>query len=164
MLSWATATTPFLGPSGLACTVEMDFIAGPQGTHLVNPLVHLNLALLPCQRPDRQCQLLAAGGREPKALQLPNTTSWMSRKDGFSEGSNSGGFSLLPQGDAVWVLVLFNSVVGNLFFFNHRPYTSEKQRISFYLFIRERNRKHSIHPLFWYNFLGKTLRANILRL
>ncbi|KAH0615645.1 hypothetical protein JD844_005106 [Phrynosoma platyrhinos] len=31
MLSVARATTPVLGPSGLACALEMDFIIGPQG-------------------------------------------------------------------------------------------------------------------------------------
>ena len=33
MLSLARAATPVLGPSGLACALEMNFTAGPQGTH-----------------------------------------------------------------------------------------------------------------------------------
>ncbi|KAJ6652014.1 hypothetical protein lerEdw1_015839 [Lerista edwardsae] len=35
MLSLAKAATPVLGPSGLACTLEMDFTVGPQGLLLL---------------------------------------------------------------------------------------------------------------------------------
>lgn len=62
MLSLAKAVTPVLGPSGLNCTLELDFTIGPQGT-----LKDLDLS--------RALRMGGVAGGEASLMCLPQTRS-----------------------------------------------------------------------------------------